>query len=136
LAGVDKDDTTRAKLKTLQEQLTEDRSTFGRNISDDVKVIEIADASELDGMPQDYIDNHKPGSDGKIHITADEPDAIILDLAKSDDLRRRFFEARRSRAYPKNRDVLEDMMRICYEIANPARLSLLGGLQLGRQDDC
>jgi thimet oligopeptidase len=116
LAGVDKDDATRAKLKKLQEELTEDRSRFGRNISDDVKVIEIADASELDGMPQDYIDNHKPGPDGKIHITADEPDAIILDLAKSDDLRRRFFEARRSRAYPKNRDVLEDMMRIRYEI--------------------
>jgi thimet oligopeptidase len=116
LAGVDKDDATRAKLKKLQEQLTEDRSRFGRNISDDVKVIEIADASELDGMPQDYIDNHKPGPDGKIHITADEPDSIILDLAKSDDLRRRFFEARRSRAYPKNRDVLEDMMRIRYEI--------------------
>jgi thimet oligopeptidase len=116
LAGVDKNDATRAKLKKLQEQLTEDRSRFGRNISDDVKVIEIADASELDGMPQDYIDNHKPGPDGKIHITADEPDSIILDLAKSDDLRRRFFEARRSRAYPKNRDVLEDMMRIRYEI--------------------
>jgi len=116
LAGVDKDDATRAKLKKLQEQLTEDRSRFGRNISDDVKVIEIANASELDGMPQDYIDNHKPGPDGKIHITADEPDSIILDLAKSDDLRRRFFEARRSRAYPKNRDVLEDMMRIRYEI--------------------
>jgi thimet oligopeptidase len=116
LAGVDKDDATRAKLKKLQEQLTEDRSRFGRNISDDVKVIEIADASELDGMPQDYIDNHKPGPDGKIHITADEPDSIILDLAKSDDLRRRFFEARRSRAYPKNRDVLEDIMRIRYEI--------------------
>jgi thimet oligopeptidase len=117
LAGVDKDDATRSKLKKLQEQLTEDRSRFGRNISDDVKVIEIADASELDGMPQDYIDNHKPGPDGKIHITADEPDSIILDLAKSDDLRRRFFEARRSRAYPKNRDVLEDIMRIRYEIA-------------------
>ena len=117
LAGVDKDDATRANLKKLRDQLSEDQSRFERNISDDVKVIEITDASELDGMPQDYIDSHKPGPGGKIHITADEPDAIILDLAKSDDLRRRFFEARRSRAYPKNRDVLEDMMRICYEIA-------------------
>jgi thimet oligopeptidase len=117
LAGVDKNDVTRAKLKKLRDQLTDDESRFERNISDDVKVIEIADASELEGMPQDYIDSHKPGPDGKIHVTADEPDAIILDLARSDDLRRRFFEARRSRAYPKNRDVLEDMMRIRYEIA-------------------
>jgi thimet oligopeptidase len=117
LAGVDKDDATRANLKNLRDQLSDDESRFGRNISDDVKGIEIADASELDGMPQDYIDNHKPGPDGKIHITADEPDFIIMDLAKSDDLRRRFFEARRSRAYPKNRDLLEEMMRIRYKIA-------------------
>src|SRR5271165_5712452 len=58
LAGVDKDDATREKLKKLRDQLSEDQSRFGRNISDDVKVIEIADASELDGMPQDYIDSH------------------------------------------------------------------------------
>ena len=37
LAGVDKDDATRAKLKKLQDQLTEDQSMFDRNISDDQK---------------------------------------------------------------------------------------------------
>jgi thimet oligopeptidase len=118
LAGVDKDDATRGKLRKLQDQLTEDQSMFDRNISDDQRVVEATDASELDGLPQDYIDHHKPGADGKIHITTNYPDLFpVLTFAKSDGLRRRLWEAFRSRAYPKNHDVLLDMMRTRYEIA-------------------
>ena len=35
LAGVDKDEATRDKLKKLQDKLTDDQSAFDRNISDD-----------------------------------------------------------------------------------------------------
>ena len=37
LAGVDKDDATRARLKKLNDQLTEEQSMFDRNISDGQK---------------------------------------------------------------------------------------------------
>jgi thimet oligopeptidase len=118
LAGVDKDDTTRTRLKKLNAQLTEDQSMFDRNIADGKNIVEISDTSELDGLPQDYIDSHKPGADGKIHITTDYPDALpVLTFAKSDGLRRQVWEAFQSRAYPKNRDVLRDMMQTRYEIA-------------------
>jgi len=118
LAGVDKDDITREKLENLQVQLTKEQSTFDRNISDDQKGVEVTDISELDGLPQDYIDNHKPGPGGKIDITTNYPDLLpALTYAKSDALRRRLFEAFVSRAYPKNRDVLKDMMQTRYEIA-------------------
>jgi thimet oligopeptidase len=101
LAGVDKDDATGAKLKKLQDQLTEDQSMFDRNISDDPRIVEVNDAAELDGLPQDYIDNHKPGADGKIHITTNYPDLFPpLTFAKSDGLRRSLWEAFQSRAYP------------------------------------
>src|SRR5437763_2988270 len=59
LAGVDKDDATRAKLKQLNDQLTDEQSTFDRDISDDQKIV-AADPAELDGLPQDYIERHKP----------------------------------------------------------------------------
>jgi thimet oligopeptidase len=119
LAGVDKDDATRAKLKKLQVQLTEDQSMFDRNISDDPKSVKVASAAELEDMPQDYIDNHKPGPDGKITITTNYPDLFpVLTFANSDKLRRELWEAFQSRAYPKNRDVLLDMMRTRYEIAS------------------
>ena len=118
LAGVDKDDSTRAKLKTLQDRLTDDQSMFDRNISDDPKSVAVTDASELDGLPQDYIDKHKPGTDGKIHVTTNYPDLFpVLKFANSDGLRRSLWEAFVTRAYAKNREVLRDMMQTRYEIA-------------------
>ena len=119
LAGVDKDDATRKKLNQLNDRLTEDQSNFDRNISDDPKTVEVKDASELEGLPQDFIDKQKRGPDGKLQIPADEPNAFtVLELARSDALRRRIWEAWNSRAYPKNRAVLLDMMQTRYEIAN------------------
>jgi len=117
LAGVDKDDATRARLKKLNDQATEQQSMFDRNISDGQKVVE-ADPSELDGLPQDYIDRHKPGTDGKVRITTDYPDAYpVFTFAKSDSLRRRVSLAFNTRAYPKNQEVLTNLMKTRYEIA-------------------
>jgi thimet oligopeptidase len=117
LAGVDKDEATRARLKKLNDEASEENSMFDRNISDGQKVVE-ADPSELDGMPQDYIDRHKPGADGKIHITTDYPDALpVFKFAKSDSLRRRVSHAFDTRAYPKNQEVLTSLMKTRYEIA-------------------
>ncbi len=117
LAGVDKDDATRARLKKLNDQATEEQSMFDRNIADGQNVVE-ADPSELDGLPQDYIDRHKPGADGKIQITTAYPDALpVFSFAKSDSLRRRVTIAFNTRAYPKNQEVLTSLLRTRYEIA-------------------
>jgi thimet oligopeptidase len=121
LAGVDKDDATRARLKKLNDQSTEEQSMFDRNISDGQKTIE-AVPSELDGLPQDYIDRHKPAANGKIQITTNYPDALpVFSFARSDALRRRLALAFNTRAYPKNQEVLTSLMKTRYEIA-----SLLG----------
>ena len=118
LAGVDKDEHTRAHLKVLNDDLTEEQSAFDRNINDGQKEIEVRDPSELTGLPQDYIDGHKPGKDGLIRITTNYPDYIpAMNFAASDALRRRLFLAFNTRAYPKNRDVLTKMLRTRHEIA-------------------
>jgi thimet oligopeptidase len=117
LSGVDKDDATRARLKVLIDQLTEEQSAFDRNIADGQLTVE-ADPSELDGLPQDYIDRHKPGTDGKVKITTEYPDILpAMKFSNSDSLRRRLFEAFTNRAYPKNQDVLKKMMQTRYDIA-------------------
>ena len=122
LAGVDKDEETRAKLKKLNDEITDEQSLFDRNISDDQKKVEVTDAKELDGLPQDYIARHKPDADGKIYVTTNYPDYLpAMRFAKSDALRRRLYLAFNNRAYPKNKEVLEKMMKTRYEIA-----SLLG----------
>ena len=118
LAGVDKDDATRAKLKQLNDDLTGQVTLYERNIADDQRKVEIDSATELAGLPQDYIDRHKPGANGKIVITTDYPDVFpVLKFAKSTELRKQLYQEFDNRAYPKNRDLLMKMMQTRYEIA-------------------
>lgn len=117
LNGVDKDDATRATLKKLRDQLALDQSMFQRNITDDENVVE-ATPDELDGLPQDYIDQHKPAAGGRIRITTRDPDSFpVMHFAKSDSLRRRLWDASQNRGYPKNREVLLRMLQTRYKIA-------------------
>jgi thimet oligopeptidase len=122
LAGVDKDDAGRARLKVLNDDLTKEQSAFDRNINDGEKSIDVHDASELTGLPRDYIDSHKADGNGVIHITTNYPDYYpVMNFAVSDSLRRRLHLSFNTRAYPQNRDVLTRMLATRYEIA-----SLLG----------
>lgn len=62
---------------------------FDRNISDGRNTVRAARA-ELDGLPPDYIDRHKPVSDGLFELTTDYPDALpVLKFANNDSLHRR-----------------------------------------------
>ena len=119
LAGVDKDDATRARIQKLQDQLTEAQSHFDRNIADGEIVIDFDNVTALAGLPPDYLANHKPGPDGKIHISTSYPDLFpVLTFANDPRTARRMWEAYDDRAYPKNRNVLLTMMKTRYEIAN------------------
>ena len=118
LAGVDKDDATRDKVKKLSDKITELQSKFEQNISEGTKSVQ-AEPSELDGLPSDYIARHKPGADGKVIITTDYPDFLPVEkFAKSDDLRRRAAIAFLTRAYPSNKEVLSELIRTRNELAH------------------
>jgi thimet oligopeptidase len=119
LSGVDKDDAVRSRLKKLNDELTEEVSAFERNINDGQKVVEVRDPAELSGLPQDYLDAHKPDKNGVIHITTDYPDyGPVMDFSASDGLRRRLSLAFNTRAYPQNRDVLSKMLQTRFDIAS------------------
>ena len=63
--------------------------------------MKVASAAALEGLPQDYIDRHKPAADGSIQITTDYPDILpAMRFVKSDALRRELFQAFQTRAYP------------------------------------
>jgi Zn-dependent oligopeptidase len=57
LAGVDKDEATRARLQSLHEKATRLSLEFGRNIQEGAKTIE-ATPVELAGLPEDFIARH------------------------------------------------------------------------------
>lgn len=118
LAGVDKNDATRARIQKLNDELNDEQTTYERNITDDQRTITINDPAELDGLPSDFINSHRPEKDGKIRITTDNTDFYpVVRFAKSNDLRRRLTEAFFLRACPQNRDVLMAMIRTRYELA-------------------
>ncbi|HEY3837537.1 MAG TPA: M3 family metallopeptidase, partial [Bryobacteraceae bacterium] len=118
LAGVDKDDATRARLKELQDKATLLSLTFSRNVQEGGNKVTVENAAELDGLPPDFLESHKPAEDGTITLTTDFPDYLpVMTFAKSHDLRQRMFVAYNTRAYPQNRQILLDLLAIRKEIA-------------------
>jgi thimet oligopeptidase len=118
LAGVDKDEATRARIKDLQDKATVLALSFGRNVQENVNTVVVEDPIELEGLPDDYRQAHQPGEDGKITLTTNFPDYLpVMTFAKSAALRRRMFVAFNTRAYPQNRQILLDLLAIRKEIA-------------------
>jgi thimet oligopeptidase len=117
LSGVDKDDATRAKIRTLQDKITDVSLTFGRNIADGTRKF-TATRAELDGLPDDFIALHKPAADGTYTLTTEQPDVQpVLTFATSADLRRRMFLAYSQLAYPANVQVLKDLLTARQQLA-------------------
>jgi thimet oligopeptidase len=118
LAGVDKDDATRAHLHGLHEKATRLSLEFSRNIQEGAKTVLVHDATELDGLPADYLARHTPNCDGHFALTTDQPDMQpVMTFAKSDALREQMFLAYNTRAYPVNQQILLDLLATRQEIA-------------------
>lgn len=118
LAGVDKDEATRKRIKALRDELVLIGQEFSRNIRDDKRTVIVTDVAELEGLPADYIARHKPDSEGKITLTIDYPDSLpIFSYARRESLRKRMFMEYNNRAYPKNMIVLDRMVAKRFELA-------------------
>ena len=109
-SGIGLDAAGRAKAQQLSDQASKLSTEFEANIPKGQHTV-TASPAELEGLPQDFIDAHKPGADGKISLTTDYTDVIpVLTYAKGRDLRERMYRAFVQRAYPLNEPVLRDMI--------------------------
>ena len=118
LAGVDKDEATRARIQQLRDELTLIGQDFDRNIRTDLRKVTARRAGELDGLPADFISRHKPDADGAITLTIDYPDSLpVFSYARNEDLRRRMYMEYNNRGYPKNMEVLDKMIARRAELA-------------------
>jgi len=133
LAGVDKDDATRKKIRQLEDKITEQALIFGRNVADGKLEIK-ATKAELDGLPEDYISRHKPTPDGSYTLTTDSPDYTPVEtFAKSADLRKRMYLAYYQRAYPKNVAVLKSILETRQELATTLGYKTFADLAMADQ---
>ena len=119
LAGVDKDEATRTRIRALNEELVTISQEFNRNIREGTRTVTVDSAAELAGLPEDFVTAHRPGTDGRIVLTTEYPDALpVLTYARSDDLRRRMRIAFDTRAYPQNMAVLDRLIARRAELAH------------------
>ncbi len=116
-AGVDRDEATRARVKTLREELVRIGQEFGKNVKDDVRSLEL-DPGEMDGLPEDWKRAHPPGPNGKVVVTTDNTDYVpFVTYARSGQARGALWKLYRLRGHPKNLAVLSHMLERRAELA-------------------
>ena len=117
LAGVNKPEDVRTRLTQLQTELQAAQQEFQRNLLAGQRRI-VASASEIDGLPQDFITARKPDASGSITLTTDDVDMqVVSTYARNAALRKRHLIERFNVAAPANVKVLERLVAIRYEIA-------------------
>ena len=117
LAGVDRDDATRAKVKALQDKITELGLAFERQVHDDVRTV-VAEKGQLEGLPPDYLAAHPADADGHVKITTDPPDAWPAQkFAVNAALRLELYLAAESVGYPANGETLRALLTARAELA-------------------
>jgi thimet oligopeptidase len=118
LAGVDRDEATRATISKLLEELTKTGQDFDRNIRQDSRTIQVDGPAALAGLPDDFIQAHPAGPDGKITLSIEYPDLVpVTRYAKSEDVRRRLMRESQNRAYPANMAVLDSLIAKRHRLA-------------------
>jgi thimet oligopeptidase len=123
MSGVDRDDETREKIRSLADTMIGLSMTFSRTVQDDVRKVEVTDPNELAGLPADYLTRHgvreekapdgtvKLVADGPVTITTDPPDLTpVMSYAASRTLRRKLYLAYNGRGYPANKQILLDLL--------------------------
>ncbi len=127
LAGVDRDEATREKVRALSERMTMLGMQFSRKVQDDVRRVTVDDPNELRGLPADYLQRHGVTeaadggvltADAPVIITTDPPDmSPVMNYAASSALRRKLYLQYNDRGYPENGKVLLELLAAREEMA-------------------
>jgi thimet oligopeptidase len=111
-SGVELDDATRDRLRSLNERETALGQAFARNIRDGRREA-LVPATALDGMPADFIASHPADADGLVRITTEYPDVHpFLTHSRDADARRAVAMEYFNLAWPENDQVLGDLLRL------------------------
>ncbi|MBI5432264.1 MAG: Zn-dependent oligopeptidase [Planctomycetes bacterium] len=131
-SGVDKDETSRARIAALADELVVLGQTFETNVISDTRSIVIAEGARgLAGLPEDYVAAHAPDEHGAVTVTTDPSDYIaFMTYAERGDLREALWRQNATRGVPKNIELLKQILERRAELArlvgyaNYAELSL------------
>ena len=109
-AGVDRDATTRERLRALSEEGVLTSQQFSKNIREGVRSVELR-PDQLDGLPADWVSAHPAGDDGLVTVTTDYPDFIpFLTFAHDAGAREALMREFLTVAWPANDAVLQTLL--------------------------
>ena len=115
--GVELEDADRERARQLADRDTELSLAFSRNIRDGRREITVA-VEGLAGMPQDFIDAHPVGDDGRVTLSTDYPDLMpIRDYAHDRATRVALVSAYNDLAWPDNDAILAELLEVRAERA-------------------
>ena len=115
--GVDQGPDVRARIRALNERLTELGQAFARHIRDDDTVVRLR-PDQLAGLPEDWVDAHPVTDDGDVVLTLAYPDVFpILQFATDRDARIAVHLAFNNQGWPANDAVLVEMLELRRELA-------------------
>ncbi len=118
LAGVDKDEETRARLSLIKEEMVKVGQDFSRNIREDKRSIQIRDPKDLAGLPADFVAAHPADEQGVVSVSTDYPDYVpFVNYADNEQLRKDLQVAFLSRAYPANDAIFARLLMLRYQYA-------------------
>ncbi len=116
-AGVDQDESVRDRIRRLSERETEVAQKFSKNIRDGVRTVTLEPA-QLEGLPQDFLDAHRPGADGTVAITTEYPDYVpYMTFGRDRGARARLLHEFLNRAWPENDALLSELLELRAEHA-------------------
>ncbi|MBX3183130.1 MAG: Zn-dependent oligopeptidase [Polyangiaceae bacterium] len=105
-----KEDQTR--LRELNEQLTQLGQDFTTNLSEARGTIRVK-PEQLKGLPESFIDSHKPGADGLVELTTDYPDYFpVVSYAEDRSVAAALTREFDSRAAKENVPILEKVLTL------------------------
>ncbi len=116
-AGVDRDETTRTRIREINDRMVLVGQEFNKNIRDDVRTIRVEPAA-LAGLPQDWLAAHPVGADGLVTVTTDYPDVVpVSTYGTVRETRRALREQFLNRAWPANDALLHELFDLRQELA-------------------
>ncbi len=117
-SGVDRDPATRERLRDLNRRESELTQAFSRGIRDGRRTTRL-DAADLDGLPDDYREEHPADADGLVTIGSDYADTIpFLTHATSPAARTSVLRGLLDVGWPGNDAVLTELLEVREEKAH------------------
>ena len=132
-AGLDLPEENRLKIAELNKKINKIGQDFSCNISEDTTTI-TATREQLAGVSDEFIAGLKTDDQGLYILHTDYPTQnMIGNYCSVQDTRKRFSKAFKNRAYPKNKEVLEQLIAMRDELAKALRFASFADLDLDDQ---